>query len=476
MRPTGLKKEGPNPSHEGKETGPKKEEIAHVSSPTRGGLEGIPSPPESRAGGSLECRELASDGDNRPREFRILPHRPPDSPHPVSLSPPQSEPPAPRSRPSDEAAPTASVPHVLHVFPTFVAGGAQVRTIQLMAAMGRDYRHSVLALDGRTSASELVSDEVALELLAPPEKAGSLQTIRRLRRILKATGPDLVCTYNWGAIDAVIAARLSGIRSVLHHEDGFGSDEANAFKRRRIWTRRLVLPGTAGLVVPSHTLESLALERWKLRAEEVHRIPNGIRVERFQRGGGNAALRSELGIPADARVIGSVGHLRAEKNPVRLIEAFAAVRTPQPPHLLILGDGSERSSVESRARALEVEDRVHLVGHRSAPEPYYRAMDVFAISSNTEQMPVALLEAMAAQLPVASTDVGDVRRILPDSQAKWVTALDSVALGRALEELCVDRETGESLGAANAARAREAFTFEAMVAAHRARFADALAR
>ncbi len=368
---------------------------------------------------------------------------------------------------------------MLHVFPTFVAGGAQVRTTRLMVAMGDAFRHSVVALDGETSATELVDASVELDTIAPPPKAGSLATIRRLAALLRRERPNLLCTYNWGAIDAVIAARWSGLRSVLHHEDGFGADEADGFKRRRIWTRRIVLRGTAGLIVPSHVLEALALERWRIPAALVHRIPNGIHVGHFERADGNIELRERLGVPSGAFVVGSVGHLRAEKNPVRAVEAFAAMRAPdaaRPAYLFVLGDGPERAAVEAKAHSLGVHERVRLVGHRTELAPYYRAMDAFVISSNTEQMPVALLEAMAAELPVAATDVGDVRRILPPEQADLVTAVDARALAEALSRLYADPTHARALGAANRTRARETYSFDAMVAAHRARFETALAR
>jgi glycosyltransferase involved in cell wall biosynthesis len=370
--------------------------------------------------------------------------------------------------------PEAATPLLLHVFPTFVAGGAQVRTVRLMDALGGAYRHAVLALDGRTEARELVPREVALEVLPALPRAGSLATARRLRRLLGERRPHLVCTYNWGSIDAVLAARSRGL-PVLHHEDGFGADEAAGPKRRRVWARRLLLPGAAGVVVPSFTLEALATGTWKLPPARVHRIANGVRIERFPPADGNPGLRADLGIPADAPVVGAVGHLRAEKNPVRLVEAFALVDTPAPAHLLVLGEGPEEEAVRAAARRTGVEERVHLVGHQDGPSGYYRAMDLFALSSNTEQMPVALLEAMAAALPVASTDVGDIARILPpDQQAHVVPPAPAEdahrRLAEALQALLDDRARARALGAANRTHVEATYRFEAMVAAYRERY------
>jgi glycosyltransferase involved in cell wall biosynthesis len=239
-----------------------------------------------------------------------------------------------------------------------------------------------------------------------------------------------------------------------------------------VWTRRLLLPGTRAVIVPSFRLETIAHELWRLAPELVRRIPNGIRLDDFPARDGNPRRRAELGIPREAVVIGYVGHLRAEKNPVRLVRALADV----PAHLLMLGDGPERAAVEQTARELGLAARVHLAGHRAAPQDDYRAMDVFALSSDTEQMPVALLEAMASALPVAATDVGDVRRILPEEQGELVVSVASApgALANALARLATDPALRTRLGSANRAHVEREFTFERMVAAYREVYQNAI--
>lgn len=362
--------------------------------------------------------------------------------------------------------------HLLHIFSTFVAGGPQVRTAQLIGALGADFRHSIVAMDGREDARSLLPPEVDCHVLPAPERGGSLRTVRRIRRLLGEVQPDLVLTYNWGAIEALMAARLGGRHGTLHHEDGFRPDELGGFKKRRIWARRLVLRGR-DVIVPSNTLFRIATELWQLDAQRVHWIPNSVRVENFQPADGNASRRERLGIPRDAIVIGSVGHLRGEKNPVRLIEAVAAVECARALHVLMLGDGAERGNVEAAVERLGLRSRVHLVGHRENPAEDYRTMDLFALSSDTEQMPFALLEAMASGLAVVSTDVGDVRDMLPAEQREFCCQLDAPSLARAISRLL--ESDHKKLGRANRARAAERFSFERMVAAYRERLEAELA-
>lgn len=362
---------------------------------------------------------------------------------------------------------------VLHVFSTFAPGGPQVRTARLLPELERGWRHSILALDGCTDARSLLDPGLTFEILPAPPRAGTPRTALALARVLRRLRPELLLTYNFGALDALLAARLVGPRAVVHHEDGFRPDEVASFKRRRVWARRLVLPGTRAVVVPSFRLEAIAREQWRLAPTRIRRIPNGIRTADFPPRDGNPRRRAELGIPLDAVVVGFVGHLRPEKNPARLAAAMRDV----PAHLLVLGEGPARAALERAADAAGLGARLHLVGHRATPQDDYRVMDVFALSSDTEQMPVALLEAMASALPVAATDVGDVRRMLPAAQARHVVPAGDgaeTALGAVLRELVSSADLRRTLGRANRAHVEREYSFESMVTAYREIYSSAL--
>jgi glycosyltransferase involved in cell wall biosynthesis len=359
-----------------------------------------------------------------------------------------------------------SARHLLHVFSNFVPTGPELRTVELIGAFGRDFRHSIVSMDGRTSAAERLAPDVDVRLLPEPPKAGSLATARRLRTLQQEVQPDLVLTYGWGAFDMLLAARSLGFRQVIHHEEGFNEDEADQFKRRRIWARRLVLPGAAAVVVPSERLRGIAVDLWRLPPERVRLIPNGIRLDRFKPADRNPALRARLGIPAEALVVGTAGSLRAVKNHARLLEAVA--RTDA--HLLLVGDGEERPALERRAAAPDLAGRVCFAGYQESPAPFYQAMDVFALSSDSEQMPLALLEAMASSLPAVSTDVGDVLTMLPPEQASFLGA----DLAGRIAELARDPDLRRQLGVLNRKRVEERYSFEAVCAAYRAMYQSVL--
>ncbi|MBK7877882.1 MAG: glycosyltransferase family 4 protein [Planctomycetes bacterium] len=372
-----------------------------------------------------------------------------------------------------------TAPHLLHVFSTFVPAGPETRTVNLIEALGKEYRHTILAIDGRTDAAKLFTGRAEVRVLEAPPRAGSFTTLRRLRALFQAEKPDLTLSYNWGAFDAVFAARTLK-QPHVHHEDGFTSDEAVEFKKRRVWTRRLFLPTVARVVVPSKKLERIARDLWKLDDARVQYVPNGIRLDKFGVRDGRPKLRERLGIPKDALVAGYVGHLRPEKNPLRFLKACARVDRELPLRVLVLGDGPERAACEAFASATPaLYDRVHFAGHVADPADHYRAMDAFVISSDTEQMPVALLEAMASALPVVSTDVGDVRSMLSPEQDAFVVPVEeresAWPLAEELTALLQDAALRERLGAANRARVKTEFSFERMLAAYRDVYRAALA-
>lgn len=346
-------------------------------------------------------------------------------------------------------------PTLLHVFPTFGTGGVQVRFASIVNRFGRRWRHVIVAMDGNMSCLERLDpdlDVVYPQLFLP--KGNALRTVGRCRAALRSLAPDLLLTYNWGAIEWAIA-NVPPIVQHVHVEDGLGPDEWVRQFRRRVWTRRLVLRRST-LVVPSYALRRMALEDWGLPPAVIKLIPNGVDLGRFAGG----APRAE-GPP----VIGTVAALRVEKNLGRLLHAFHAVRQQTPVRLVIVGNGSERPRLEALSAELGIAGDVRFAGHTPRPEREYADFDIFALSSDTEQMPLSLLEAMAAGLPAVSTDVGDVRLMLAAANQHFVVGPDVAAFSDALLRLVRAPALGREIGAANRLRAEQEYDEEAMFAA-----------
>jgi glycosyltransferase involved in cell wall biosynthesis len=346
---------------------------------------------------------------------------------------------------------------IVWVFPGFGVGGAQMRFAAIANHFGAACAHVVLSLNRDLACRQKLSPALDATFPDPGHRAGNMRAaILQARSWLRAENPDLVVTSNWGAIEWAIGARLAGLAH-LHTEDGFGPEERDHQIPRRVFTRRLALRGSE-VVLPSRTLQRLAAKIWRLPTRRLHYIPNGIDLSRFHQAPPAALPRGE------GPVIGTVAALRPEKNLSRLIRAFATLRAERPARLVIVGDGPERPTLEALAATLDIAADTHFAGHTTSAEAWYASFDVFALSSDTEQMPLSLLEAMASGLPAACTDVGDVRSMLSEENAAFVSALDDAALTNAFR--CLLENDLARIGRANRAKAEAAYDQAAMFAAY----------
>jgi glycosyltransferase involved in cell wall biosynthesis len=173
--------------------------------------------------------------------------------------------------------------------------------------------------------------------------------------------------------------------------------------------------------------------------------------------------------------LGTLAGLRPVKNLPRLVRAFAGL--PDEWQLVILGEGPEREAIRAEALRLDAAHRVHLPGFVAAPAQAIGLFDLFALSSDSEQFPISVVEAMAAGLAVASPDVGDVAAMVAEANRPYVVrAGDEAALAGALAALAESEALRRGIGEANRARARAEYDERTMIAAYRAVYARALVR
>ena len=370
---------------------------------------------------------------------------------------------------------------ILHLQSSFDLGGQQSRTVRLMNHFGGQAEHVVLsAVSDAYGARGAVDKKVKVSFPGTdaPSLAGfpSMGRYRKLADYMKKF--HLVLSYNWGAMDGVMAhtlfAKAMNLPPLIHHEDGFDTDEAERLKMGRNWFRTIALQRADTLVVPSKTLEHIARTNWHQPLEKICRFPNGIDTAHFnrrpQRGSFPGFIRREGEI-----VIGTVAGLHAVKNLPRLVRAAAAAGPNV--RLAIVGEGPERGAVMAEAERLGIADRVMMPGFLRDPARYLRLFDIFALSSNSEQYPISLLEAMASELPVVVTDVGDIRQIVSPENLPFVTKRDDeAALATAIRILATDTQLRTTLGEANRKLAHLQYDEVTMLARYRQLYGTAMKR
>jgi glycosyltransferase involved in cell wall biosynthesis len=373
-----------------------------------------------------------------------------------------------------------SKPLILHVHSSFDPGGKELRCARLINAFGAAAEHAIVSAEPNAlGAAEAISARVRVAYPRDFPRLTGFPTFKRLRRIAAAmAGYDLILTYNWGAMDAVMAhtlfADVHKLAPLIHHEDGFNEDEAQRLKLRRNWYRRFALGRVIALVVPSHRLEAVALDAWSQPRHRVHRIVNGIATAAFAKKPKPGVLPGLLKREGEYW-LGSLGGLRQVKRYDRLVRAIATL--PDDWQLVILGEGPEREKLAALAASLGVEHRVHMPGFVAKPEQAIGLFDVFALSSDSEQFPISVVEAMAAGLPVAAPDVGDIAEMVAGENRPFVTqAGDEAALADALHSLSIDSAARTAIGAINQEKARKAYDEAHMIERYSRLYGAAMGR
>jgi glycosyltransferase involved in cell wall biosynthesis len=378
------------------------------------------------------------------------------------------------------SAPEPDRPCILHLHSTFAVGGKELRSVRLINAFGPGVSHAIVSGEREEmGAAGQIGRNIPVTyppnfppLIGWPTPARLLSLARAMQ------GYDLVLTYNWGAMDAVMAhtlfGQMLGLSALIHHEDGFNRDEQHVRRRRRDFYRRIALGRASGLVVPSETLEAIALTAWDQPLGRVKRIANGIDTAAFARRPKRDSLRGVIKREGEYWV-GTLAGLRPVKDLPGLVRAFAPL--PEFWQLVIVGDGPERAAIRDQADRLGVAHRVHLPGFVPDPARYVGLFDIFALSSQSEQFPISVIEAMAAGLPVAAPAVGDVAAMVArENQPLIAVPGDEPGLAGALAALAHDPHLRTRIGAANQAKARAEFDEKAMIAAYRRLYASAMGR
>ncbi|MET4925739.1 glycosyltransferase [Streptomyces sp. PSRA5] len=301
---------------------------------------------------------------------------------------------------------------VLHVITGLGIGGAEQQLRLLLGKLPTDSAVVTLTNPGAVARGITADGFPVTDLGIRGNR--DLGALPRLTRLIRDGRYDLVHTHLYRAcVYGRLAARLAGVRTVVATEHSLGAGQIEG-RPLTVGARALYLGserlGTATVAVS--TTVAHRLRRWGVHRDRIHVVPNGIDVPRFAHDEtARQKARAELGLPVDAFVVGGVGRLSAGKRFDTLVRAVAALPAAR---LLLVGEGPERDRLRSLAAELGAADRVLLHGACEDPPPkpgsggdtgpdlpsLLAAMDLLVSTSGDEAFGLAVVEGLAAGLPV----------------------------------------------------------------------------
>jgi len=349
---------------------------------------------------------------------------------------------------------------VLQILPSFGVGGAEQMAGHLMMGLSETLQVSGASLFPATGSpieQRLLRKEIPLWHLG--KRAGfDPRMYSRLDGVLRHVRPDVVHTH-LSVLRYVLPAVLRRqVPVVVHTLHNMAEHETDAFGRlvNRLAFRRAVLA-----VAISQQVAASFRRLYGLNCSAV--VPNGIPVDdyssyRHERD----RWRQQEGFARDDVLFTCVGRLETQKNPLLLVKAFAELNQPRA-HLVLLGAGDLQGALVDYVRSRGLERQVHLLGKRNEVAVCLAASDIFVLASNWEGNPLAVMEGMAAGLPVISTAVGGVPELVePGKSGVLVAPADCSALTQAMAYLFDGPERRKAMGMNAHARAVASFGMEQM--------------
>jgi len=370
---------------------------------------------------------------------------------------------------------------VLHVVNRLDVGGTEAGILKVMSGLGdSEFTHAICTARGHNSvyAEQQASEKTIFDASRTGDKFQFL--VRSFVQIMKTYQPHIVHSRNWGAIEAVFAARLAGVPVAIHSEHGYELDMLNGLPMRRRLLRRAAYGLADAVFTVSSDLRAYHARQVWISPSRIRVLANGVDSQRFAPSAERkAASRASLGLPVGSMVVGSVGRLVPIKGHAGLLDAAEILlKRGVDLSVVLVGDGSELDHLRAKAAASPyLSARVLFPGASKNVAEALNAMDVFVLPSISEGMSNTLLEAMSASLPVVATRVGGNPELVEDQISGLLFSVGNIReLAGHLEKLVANREYRESLGTAARARILANYSLDSMLNRYRNLYKELAAR
>ncbi len=338
-------------------------------------------------------------------------------------------------------------------------GGAEVLAARLARQLVGLYRFVFICLDELgTLGEDLLRDGFPVHVLCR-QRGLDWRCARRMAELFRQEKVDLVHAHQYTPFFYGITARFLWRRSpVLFTEHGRWFPDYP--RTKRIVANRLLLERRDRVVGVGEAVRQALIVNEGIPIERVSVIYNGIDVSTFEGPDHRETVREELGLGRDDLVVTLVARLDPLKDhPTAIRTLQHVVRRNANARLVLVGDGPERDSIRALVREHRLDEHVHLIGQRSDVARLLSAADIALLTSVSEGIPLTLIEAMAAGLPVISTRVGGVVEIVEEGRTGLLAPVgDDATLARLVDTLANDANLRNRMGQLGRERARELFS------------------
>lgn len=366
------------------------------------------------------------------------------------------------------------VVHSLHI------GGAELLVTELSRALRDRFRFVFACLDSDGPLADQLRDEGHVVEVLNRQAGVDWQCGRRLARFLREQNVVAIHAHQYAPFFYSLLARGLGQQPPIVFTE-HGRQHPDHPRYKRIVCNRLLMRAHDRVIAVGEAVRSALIANEGIAASRVEVLFNGVRLEPYRAAASDPALRAavrrELGLSASDFVVVQVARLNALKDHATAARAIART-THQAANIrwLIVGDGEQRGALEAEVQNHGIGPVTKLLGTRRDVPRLLAAADACLLSSISEGIPLTLIEAMAARLPVVSTDVGGVAEVVvPEVTGLLAPPGDDSLLANHLIRLDADRAFASRLGRHGAARAEELFSFQRMADGY-ARVFDQLTR
>jgi glycosyltransferase involved in cell wall biosynthesis len=369
-------------------------------------------------------------------------------------------------------------PTIAQLLHTLTVGGAEVLAARLGRRLRDDFRFVFLCLDGGGPlAPQLAAEGFEVHVIGRrPGLDG--RCAWRLARRLRRAGADLLHAHQYTPFFyGLMARQLYRRPPVLFTEHGRTYPDYR--RPRRVLVNRALLARRDRVVAVGEAVRRALIDNEGIPAPRVGVIYNGIPLPAEPAAPQDRAdARRAMGVGPEDFVLLQVARLDPLKDHATAVRAVAAVARARPDvRLVLVGDGPELPRIQQVVREGRLESVVRFLGLRTDVPRLWPGADAALLSSVSEGIPLTLLEAMAARLPVVATAVGGVPEVVEDGRTGLLAAAgDNEGLARQVLRLAADAGLRRDLGAAGRRRAEERFDEEDMLGAYRRLYREMLGR